>query len=60
MKPFEFQQWHAWESNGNIMLSNEETKELRQFDSVDDCINWLWLNLFRPAARELNLHKKAN
>lgn len=58
MKPFIYGKFHAWESNSKILLSNEETKHLREFASLDDCINFLFLNGDKEAARALNLHKK--
>ncbi len=36
------------------MLSNENTKELRQFKTLDDVINWLFLNGNKEAARHFN------
>lgn len=59
MKPFISGHWHAWPSNGNILLSDESTKTLREFHDTDDCINWLFLNDAKPAARALNAHVKA-
>lgn len=41
------------------MLSDENAKKLREFDTVDAAINWLFLNGAKPAARALNAHKKA-
>ena len=59
MTPFIFEDWHAWQGVAGILLSNENTKELRGFTNVDACINWLFLNDEKPAARALNAHKKA-
>lgn len=56
---FIFNNWHAWESNGKILLSNEDTKELRQFNNTDECINWLFVNDNKPAARALNQYIKS-
>ena len=59
MKTFIFGKWHAWESNGKILLSNEDTKELLSFANTDDCINWLYITAGdKPAARALNNHVK--
>lgn len=58
MKPFAFGDWHAWEGVAQIMLSDESVKKLRAFDSTDDCINWLYLNGHKDAARALNAHVK--
>jgi hypothetical protein len=60
MKAFIFGKWHAWESNGKVLLSNEETKQLQEFKTIDDCINWLFINGEKEAARALNSHKKQN
>lgn len=49
--------WHFWQGS-QFMLSNETTKELRAFDSIDDCVNWLWLSGERDAARAVNRLKK--
>lgn len=59
-KGFIFNHWHAWQSASGILLSDEDTKTLRQFATTDDCINWLFLNDDKPAARALNAHVKAN
>lgn len=58
MKSFEFKDWHCWESNGKILLSDESIKKLHYFNSPDDCINWLWLEGHKDAARALNKHIK--
>lgn len=58
-KPFIHEQWHAWfdaSTNLPVKLSNEETKGLRYFRTVDDCVNWLYLNDHEDAARALNIH----
>lgn len=60
MKAFTYGNWHAWKGTAHIMLSDEDSKDLRQFDTADDCINWLWLNGFKDAARKLNDHVKAS
>jgi hypothetical protein len=56
MKPFIFNHWHAWQTipNGKILLSDENTKKLLQFNIIDDCINWLYLNGEKECARALN------
>ena len=53
-----FKNWHTWESNGKQLLSNEDTKELREFDNSDQVINWLFLNGSKEAARYFNSNKK--
>ena len=60
MKPFIFGKWHAWESNGKILLSDEDNKTLRSFANTDDCINWLFMDVDgnKDAARTLNKHVK--
>ena len=59
MKPFEHGHWHAWDGVAGVLLSDESTKTLRQFPTVDACINWLFLAGHKPAARALNAHKAA-
>ena len=51
-----FKHWHVWRGNG-VMLSNENTKELKQFNTLDDVINYLFLNGERNAARYFNERK---
>lgn len=58
MKGFIYQNWHAWESNGRVLLSDESVKKLRDFGTPDDCINWLFTNDQKDAARALNAHIK--
>lgn len=63
MKPFQFGKWHAWQGTAHIILSDEDTKKLRYFETVNDCINWLYLNgdtEGRDAARALNAHRNTN
>lgn len=50
-------QWHVWESNNKILLSNEDTKQLREFSNIDDTITWLYVNDYKPAARALHKAK---
>lgn len=46
---------HIWYgTNDTIMVSNESTKKLHQFNSNDDAINYLFLNGQREAARALH------
>lgn len=58
MKAFEFGKWHAWEGTSGILLSDESEKKLRQFGDTDACINWLYQNDEKEAARALNKHIK--
>lgn len=57
MQPFEHGNIHVWQGNG-IMLSNESTKQLKQFDDVDSAVNWLYVNGYQHIARKLNHHAK--
>tara|TARA_R110002153_G_C13156847_1_gene482633 strand:+ start:391 stop:576 length:186 start_codon:yes stop_codon:yes gene_type:complete len=57
MKALEYKNWHAWAGTTGIMLSNESTKQLQQFNHIDDVINWLFLNGERGAARHFNSKK---
>lgn len=59
MQPFIYQNWHAWASNGRVMLSDESTKQLRDFADVDGAVNALYLEGHKEAARALNAHAKA-
>jgi hypothetical protein len=56
--PFVFGKWHVWQGVAQILLSDEDAKKLRSFKTTDDCINWLFLNGEREAARSLNAHIK--
>ena len=59
MKAFEFGKWHAWSGTDGILLSDESTKILRSFETVDAAINFLFLDAGdKPAARALNAHAK--
>lgn len=57
--PFTHDHWHAWQGTAAVMLSNELTKELREFKTPDECINWLFVSGYKIAARALNTHTKA-
>lgn len=59
MKTATYNQWHAWETDFSIALSDERSKQLRQFKSWDDAINWLYLNGHKDAARAINRQVKA-
>lgn len=50
--------WHFW-TGTQFMASDESTKTLRAFTDIDDCINWLFLNGHKDAARSLNAAKRA-
>lgn len=58
LKPFEFGQWAVWQGTAQILLSDESVKKLREFKTVDECINWLFVNDYKEAARALNSHAK--
>lgn len=61
MKPFIFGKWHAWQGVAAILLSDEDTKTLREFKDPDSVVNWLYLTAKdKDAARALNAHIKAN
>jgi len=47
----------VWQGN-QFMLSDETTKTLQGFDTLDDIINSLFLNGYKEQARELNNIKK--
>ena len=53
MKPLIFGKWHFWQAVGGFLLSNEETKELKSFPTLDAAINWLFF-VDKPAARYIN------
>lgn len=57
MKPFINGKFHAWQGNNAILLSDEEEKKLREFKTIDECINWLFINGYKEIARALNKHK---
>jgi hypothetical protein len=57
MKPLAFKNWHVWSGTVGVLLSNENTKHLQQFNNIDDVINWLFLNDEREAARYFNSMK---
>ena len=57
---FIFDNWHAWTSDGEILLSDEVTMKLRSFENADKCINWLFVNDHKAVARALHTHNQAN
>ena len=59
MRPFIHGRWHIWQGTAQILVSDEDTKILREYDNTDAVINWLFLNGHREAARALNTHVKA-
>lgn len=56
--PFDGGRWHAWPTNGVVVLSDEDNKELREFATLDDTVNWLFVHDHKDAARALNKHAK--
>lgn len=59
MNNFIFEHWHGWQMT-NFMLSDERTKTLRSFSDIDHCVNFLWLNGDKEAARALNKLKQGS
>ncbi len=53
MKPLIFGKWHFWQAVGGFLLSNEETKELKSFKTVDAAVNFLFF-ADKEAARFIN------
>ena len=46
---------HYWpSSNGELMVSIEDTKTLMSFKTLDDAINWLYLKGFKKSARQIH------
>lgn len=60
MKPFICGFWHAWQGTSKVMLSDESVKKIREFETMDDCINWLYVNGFKDVAKSLHKHVKDN
>ncbi len=60
MKPFIFQEWHAWAGVTGILLSDQNASKLRHFPTIEATINWLFQAGEKDAARALNEHKKEN
>ena len=46
--------WHVWMVAKGVLLSNEETKQLRDFKDVDSVVNWLYTYGEKEAARVVN------
>tara|TARA_R110002020_G_scaffold121957_1_gene277141 strand:+ start:1326 stop:1520 length:195 start_codon:yes stop_codon:yes gene_type:complete len=53
---------HYWFTipQGDLMVSDENTKTLKCFKTIDDAVNWLFLNGFKESARQLNKNLKKN
>lgn len=56
--------WHGWYGASNEFLLSDESGvvwekcSLASFKTIDDAINWLYLNNQKDAARALNTWKK--
>ena len=48
--------WHFWQGT-QFMASHEASKQLLAFNSIDDCISWLYRFVDREIARSLNAAK---
>ena len=46
--------WHVWQGASQVLLSNEETKELTYHAGKDAVVNFLWLSGHKEAARTVN------
>ena len=51
--------WQLWTTHSGVMLSDESNKELRQFETIDDAINWLWIYRNKETARGIHKQTKA-
>lgn len=60
IKPFESGKWHVWQGVAGVMLSDESSKQLQEFKTPDECINWLFQFGCKEAARALNAHVKGS
>lgn len=63
MFTFIHKHWHIWQASRNkFIVSNEDTKKLTEFSTIDGAINFLYFNDNIEAARALNKaykeHKK--
>lgn len=59
MTTFTTTRFHGWTGAADkFLLSDEQEKHLREFPSVDDAINWLFLNGYKDDAREFNCQKE--
>jgi len=52
-----FKNWHTWQALNGWLLSDEDTKRLLSFKTLDDVINHLFINNQRDAARYFNANK---
>jgi hypothetical protein len=59
MTSFTTARFHGWTgAAGKFLLSDEQEKYLREFPTVDDAINWLFLNGYKEDARAFNRQKE--
>ena len=50
---------HYWDNTqGRICVSLENTKKFMVFETIDDAINFLFLNGYKATARQMNAFKK--
>lgn len=54
MRTFIYGKWHAWDAVAGVLLSDEETKTLKQFKDWDSVVNHLYLTGHRVVGRALN------
>ena len=54
MITLEYLHWHVWEGTNGLLFSNEETKQLLEFESVDECVNHVYLHVDKECARRIN------
>lgn len=52
------EQAHVWTNVAGDRFIADTRAGLEYFASVDDCVNWLWLNGAKDAAREVNRQAK--
>jgi len=57
MFTFTYDPFHFWQCEGGFLLSNENTKKLYSYKSIDEAINSLYVAGFKDAARALNKAK---
>ena len=56
MKTFIYKNFHIWESDSNISVSDESIKKLLLFSTIDEVVNYLFLSGQRECARKLYKH----
>lgn len=58
MPPFNHANWHVWQGQSHVIMSDEVMKKLYYFGDWDGAVNWLFLNGYKGVARKLNEHIK--